>query len=75
MDTIREAKTIPIPTPDPARDMVDSPAPRNLAPCNKITKIFNLRGGVEAQEKRKMKMKLDEIKIKQNNNSFCYFDK
>jgi hypothetical protein len=31
-------KTIPIPTPDPAREIVASPAPINLADCTSIKK-------------------------------------
>jgi hypothetical protein len=41
IEMIRAAKTIPIPTPDPAKDMVDSLVPRNLVFCNEI--IYKLK--------------------------------
>jgi len=38
---ISTIETIPIPTPDPAKDMVDSLTSRNLVFCNEI--IYNLK--------------------------------
>jgi len=37
---IKAAKTIPIPTPDPARAIVANPAPTNLAACKNHLKNF-----------------------------------
>ena len=37
---IKEAKTIPIPTPDPARAIVANPAPINLAACKIIFMLY-----------------------------------
>jgi hypothetical protein len=31
---IKDPKTVPIPTPDPAKAIVAKPAPINFAPCN-----------------------------------------